>query len=117
MSITVTNPVVKSGFIANGVTADCSGCEVLVPAVVGQSIKVRQLILSNNSVGALTFTIGEDENANAVKTVLLGPISLLSGQTLPLVFNPPMELTKDLPLTVDTSGAGAICAFAQGEIQ
>ncbi len=117
MAITVTSPSCKSGFIRNGVSADASACEEVVAAVSGEKIKLRQLVLSNNSVGTIAFTIGAGETAGAVTTALLGPISLLTGQTLSLTFNPEMELAAGVALVVDTDGAGAVCVFAQGKIE
>lgn len=117
MAITVTTPTAKNGFILNATSADVSGCEELKAAVSGKSIKVRHLTISNNSIGTLAVTIGEDENAGAVKTALIGPISILSGQTIPWNFNPAMELAAGKALVVDADGAGAICVFAQGEVE
>lgn len=117
MAITVTSPATKVGFIKNGVSADASGCEELVAAVSGKTIKVRQLLLSNNSVGTIPFTIGEGESVPGTPdAVLLGPISLLSGQNLPLNFNPAMELTASKSLVIKAD-AGAVCVMAQGEIE
>lgn len=117
MSITVTNPTTKVGFIANGVSSDARGCETLKAGVSGKRIKVRQLILSNNSAGTVAFTIGEGVSGGAPETALLGPISLLTGQNLPMTFNPEMELTAGKDLTVDVDAAGAICVMAQGNIE
>lgn len=118
MAIAVTTPASKVGFIVNGISADASGCEELLAAVTGKQIKVRQLTISNNSVGALTVTIGEGETVpGSVDNALIGPVSLLSGQSMQWVFNPDMELTVSKSLVVDASGAGAICVFAQGVIE
>lgn len=117
MPITVTTPTAKNGFILNATSADVSGCEELKAAVSGKSIKVRHLTISNNSVGTLAITVGQEEDTGAVKTALIGPISILSGQTIPWNFNPAMELAAGKALVVDADGAGAICVFAQGEVE
>lgn len=117
MAITVTTPTAKNGFILNATSSDVSGCEELKAAEVGKSIKVRHLTISNNSVGTLAVTIGEDENAGAVKTALIGPISILTGQTMQWNFHPAMELAAGKALVVDADGAGAICVFVQGEVE
>jgi len=117
MAITVTTPTAKNGFILNATSADASGCEELKAAEVGKSIKVRHLTISNNSVGTLAITVGQEEDTDAVKTALIGPISILTGQTLQWNFNPAMELAAGKALVVDADGAGAICVFAQGEVE
>jgi hypothetical protein len=115
MSITVTNPACKVGFIANGFTANASSCEELVAAVASKKIKVKHLTV--NSGAAITITIGEGETTNAVTTALIGPISFAANSSLQWDFNPPMELTAATALTVDASGAGDVCVFAQGVIE
>ena len=61
MAISVTRPTHhKAGFFANGVTADASGCEELVPGVAGKSIVLDHLRVSSDA--ALTVTIGEGES-------------------------------------------------------
>lgn len=118
MAIAVTAPVAKSGFVLNATSADASACEELLAAVAGKQIKVRQLTISNNSVGTLNITIGEAETTpGSVDAAIIGPVSLLTGQTMQWVFNPEIELTVSKSLVVDASGAGAICVFAQGKIE
>ena len=117
MAITVTTPTAKNGFILNATSADASGCEELKAAESGKTIKVRQLTMSNNSEGTLTMTIGGGETGGAVTAALLGPVSLLTGQSMSWTFNPPMEAGASTALVVDASGAGAICVFAQGEVE
>lgn len=116
MSITVTSPASRVGFIKNAVSADASGCEEIIAATSGKQIKIRHLTI-NNGENALSHTIGEDENASAVKTSLIGPIAMAANTSLQWDFNPPLELTAGAALTVDSSGAGAVCVFAQGEIE
>ena len=54
MAITLkTNDVDGAGFVANGNSADFSGCETLVAAVSGKSIYVERIIISSNT--AITY--------------------------------------------------------------
>jgi hypothetical protein len=121
MSITVTIPDVGpasfQGFIVNGVSADVSGCEELKAAPgTGKSILLHHLTI--NSGAAITITIGEGETTpGSVDTALIGPISFAANQSLQWNFYPPMKLTANKSLVIDSSGAGAVCVFAQGEIQ
>jgi len=125
MAITVTTPGVSlyempaGAFILNGVSADASGCEELKAAPgAGLSICVSKLTISNNSAGTLAITIGEGETVpGSVDTALIGPISLLTGQTIPWEFKPAMKLTANKSLVVDAGGAGAICVFVEGRIE
>ena len=116
MAINVTRPVPKVGFIANATSADASGCEEIMAAVAGKSIKIRHMTV--NVTDALTVTIGEGESGpGSVTTALIGPIAMAANSSLQWNFNPLMELTAATSLTVDTSGAGAICIFCQGVIE
>ncbi len=117
MAIAVTSPQSLFGFIKNATSADASGCEEIIAATVGKSIKIKHLSMSNNSAGTLTVTIGEGKTGSAVTTALIGPVTLLSGQTIPYNFNPELILTVSTALTVDASGSGAINIFAQGNIE
>jgi hypothetical protein len=115
MAITVTNPKPgKFGFILNGVSADASGCEELKAAVAGKSIIVDHLTI-NNGANAISITIGEGETGGAVTTALIGPIAMAANTSLQFDFmRGGMKLTAATSLTVDASGAGAVCIFAQG---
>jgi hypothetical protein len=118
MAISVTTPAAKVGWILNATSADASGCEELKAAPTASSglcIKVKSLTI--NSAGAISITIGQGAAAGAVETALIGPIAFAANSSLQWDFNPPMELTKEKSLTVDASGAGAICVFAQGVVE
>jgi hypothetical protein len=117
MAITVTSPQSKYGFIKNAVSADASGCEEIIGApATGLSIKIRHLTI--NSGAAITITLGAGETGpGSVTTALLGPITFTIGMTLQWNFNPPLILPAATSLTVDASGAGAVCVFAQGVIE
>jgi len=115
MAIAVTSPACKVGFIKNATSADASATEEIHAAVAGKQIKIRQLTI--NSGAAITITIGEGETAGAVTTALIGPISFAAGRAMQWVFSPALELTAATSLTVDASGAGAICIFVQGSVE
>lgn len=116
MAITVTTPSpAKFGFILNGVTANASACEELKAAVAGKSIIIDHLTI--NSGAAITITIGEGETAGAVTTALIGPVSFAANQSIQWDFYGGLKLTAAKSLTVDASGAGAICVFAQGRVE
>lgn len=115
MSITVTSPEVKLGFIDNAISADVSGCEEIHAGVAGKKIKIRHITI--NSDAAITITIGEGDSTSAVAVELIGPVAFAANQTEQWNFNPPLELTEAEALTVDASGAGNICIIAQGVIE
>ncbi len=117
MAISVTTPSPnKAGFILNATSADASGCEELKAAVAGKSIIVDHLTI--NSGAAITITIGEGETTGAVTTALIGPVSFAANQSIQWnFFNGGVRLTAATSLTVDASGAGAICIFAQGRVE
>lgn len=119
MAITVTTPQsAKSGFILNAVSADASGCEELKAApAAGKSIVVDHLTI-NNGANAISITIGEGETIpGSVDTALIGPIAMAANTSLQFTFPFGMKLTAATSLTVDSSGAGPVCIFAQGRIE
>lgn len=122
MAITVTTPDVGPGsqagaFIINGVSADASGCEELKAAPgAGKSIYINRLTV-NNGANALSHTIGEGETTGAVTTALIGPIAMAANTSIQWNFKPPMKLTAATALVIDSSGAGAVCVFAQGYVE
>lgn len=118
MAIAVTTPTPgKFGFILNATSADASGCEELKAApAAGISIIIDHLTI-NNGASAISITIGEGETTGAVTTALIGPIAMAANTSLQFDFSYGMVLTAATSLTVDASGAGAICIFAQGRVQ
>ena len=122
MAITLTTPECGpgsfQGFIVNGVSADASGCEELKAAPgTGKSILVHHLTL-NNGANALSHTIGEGETTpGSVDTALIGPIAMAANSFLQWDFYPPLRLTVNKSLVIDSSGAGAVCVFVEGEIK
>jgi hypothetical protein len=116
MAIAVTNPQPgKSGFILNATSADASGCEELKAAVVGKCIYIDQITI-NNGANAISHTIGEGETGGAVTTALIGPIAMAANSSIQWTFPDGMTLTKATSLTIDSSGAGAVCVFATGKL-
>lgn len=117
MAITVTNPQPgRAGFILNATSADASGCEELKAApAAGTSIIVDHLTI-NNGPNAISITIGEGETAGAVTTALIGPIAMAVNTSIQFDFPFGMVVAAATSLTVDASGAGAICIFAHGRV-
>lgn len=118
MAIALTNPVCgNGGFIVNGTSADASGCEELKAGAAGRTILVNHLTI-NNGASALSHTIGEGETTpGSVDTALIGPIAMAANTSIQWNFDPPMQLTTGKSLTVDSSGAGAVCIFAMGRVE
>ena len=116
MAISVTTPTVgKFGFALNATSADASGCEVLKAGAAGQSIVLDHLTI-NNGANAISVTIGEGETDSAVTTALIGPIAMAANSSIQWDFPSGIVLTAAAALTVDASGAGAICIFAHGRV-
>jgi hypothetical protein len=114
MAITVTalTPL-KFGFVINGISADASACEELLAAPTSGSIILDSLTI-NNGANAISITIGENEAAGAVEHTLIGPIAMAANTSIQFLFLQGILLKALHSLTVDASGAGAICIFAQG---
>lgn len=120
MAITVTTPSpATAGFIINATSADASGCEELKAAPsAGTSIIVDHLTI-NNGANAISITVGEGETVpGSVDTALVGPIAMAANTSIQWDLGPRgMKLTAAKSLTVDASGAGAICIFARGRVE
>lgn len=123
MAIGVTNPehgaMAGNGFILNATSADASGCEELKAApAAGLSIYIDHLTI-NNGANAISITIGEGETGGAVTTALIGPIAMAANTSIQFGFTSKggMKLTAATSLTVDASGAGAICVFVDGRVE
>jgi hypothetical protein len=122
MGISITTPTPsKFGFILNAISDDASGCEILKAApVAGLSIIVDHLTI--NTSAAITVTIGEGKTGGAVTTPLIGPIAMAANSSIQWNFTRGfavrgMSLTAGASLTVDASGAGAICVFVIGRVE
>jgi hypothetical protein len=118
MAIAITTPTPgKVGFIINATSADVSGCEELKAApAAGLSIIVDHLTI-NNGANAISITIGEGETGGAVTTALIGPVAMAANTSIQWDFPSGMVLTAATSLTVDASGAGAVCIFTYGRIE
>lgn len=116
MAIAVTTPIAKSGFIVNATSADASGCEEIIAATSGKAIKINHLTI-NNGANAISHTIGQGKTGAAVTTALIGPIAMAANTSIQWTFSPSLELAVGTALDIDSSGAGAVCVFAQGVIE
>jgi hypothetical protein len=118
MAIAVTTPTPgKFGWIINATSADASACEELKAApAAGTSLIVDHLTI-NNGANAISITIGAGETGGAVTTALIGPIAMAVNTSIQFTFPYGMVVAATTSLTVDTSGAGEICIFAQGRTQ
>lgn len=117
MAITVTSPQSqKAGWIKNAVSADASGCEEIIAAPTdGSSHYIRSAVV--NSAATISVTIGAGETGGAVTAALIGPVNTVAGTSAVFVFNPPLMVGANTALTVDASGAGAVCIVAQGSTE
>jgi hypothetical protein len=117
MAIAVTTPTPgKFGWIINATSADATGCEELKAApAAGLSLVVDHLTI-NNGANAISITVGSGLNVNTCETALIGPIAMAANTSIQFAFPYGMVLTAAKSFTVDASGAGAICIFAQGRV-
>lgn len=113
MAITLTtNSVDRAGFIANGYSADWSGCETIVAAVTNQSIYIERIYISAQDIALFTF--GAGETGGAVTATILGPVVSNSGE---MVFTRPLKVTASTALVVDADSAIAATIIVQGFIK
>ncbi len=117
MAIAVTSPQAsRSGWIKNATSADASGCEEIIAApAAGVSIVIEHLVISSDA--AISVTIGAGETGGSVTAALIGPVTFAAGQTIVFPFSGRTQgliVTAATSLTVDASGAGNICVWAQG---
>ena len=68
------------GYIICATSANASAGEVILAGVADKKIKVRHCTLTNNTAGALTFTL-EDEG-----TALIGPLEINANTSLQFNF-------------------------------
>ena len=117
MAITLdTHSVDRVGFVANGYSADWSGCEELVAAVSGKSIYVERVYINSNT--AINYTIGAGETTGAVTNEVLGPLYMAANSNAAFDFSGrPVKIAAGVALTADASGAGAATIVIQGYIR
>jgi len=96
----------------NATSDDASGCEEIKAAPgAGYALCISRLIIGIGA--AITVTIGDGAAAGAVETIAIGPVGGAAG-TYAFEFPRPIQLTANKALTVDASGAGAICVWVEG---
>lgn len=117
MAITLdTTGCDRMGFVANGYSADWSGCEQIVAAVTGKSIYIERVYISSGA--AITLTLGAGETGGAVTNELIGPIYMAANSTAAFdYFGRPIKVTAATALVADGSGAGAATIVVQGYIR
>lgn len=115
MAVTVASLSTHLGFIKNAWSANWSGCEEIVAAAAGKSIKLRYITISSES--AINVTVGEGESGDAVESVILGPLYLAANSSIQFAFNPLLHLTAGKALTADASGAGNCAIVVQGFVE
>jgi len=110
----VTLTPMTFGWIISATSADASGCEELLAApAAGVSIVLDEITI-NNGAAAISITIGEDAAAGAVVHAVIGPVAMAVNTSLQFMFPYGILLKSAHALTVDASGAGAICIVARG---
>ena len=97
----------------NATSDDASGCEEIKAAPgAGYQLCVTRLTIGVGA--AITVTVGSGVAAGAVEGDQIGPIGGAAG-TYQLDFcQHPVALTENKSLTVDASGAGTVCVYAEG---
>jgi len=116
MAITLdTSGADRAGFVANGYSADWSGCEQLVAAVTGKSIYVEKIYISSGA--AITLTIGAGETGGAVTNEVIGPVYMAANSQAAFEFSRPLKIAAATALVADGSGAGAATIVVQGFIK
>jgi hypothetical protein len=103
----------KYGFVLTATSADASGAETILAAPSAGSIILEHITI-NNGVNALSHTIGEDVNAGGVVHALIGPIAMAANTSIQFDFPGGIMLKALHALTIDSSGAGAVCILARG---
>jgi len=104
----------KYGWTVNATSADASGCEEIVAAPgAGKYLALDSVTICGNGASVVSFTIGAgDGGAGAVETALLGPVPIQDFAEFRFVR--PIRLPANKPLTIDASGAGAVCVCVEG---
>lgn len=118
-AITVAGPV--QAWVSQGVTQwrinatseDASGCEEIVATPgAGYALCITRLTIGIGA--AITVTVGSGAAAGAVEGDKIGPIGGAAGTYVLDFRDRPVQLTTNKSLTVDASGAGTICVYAEG---
>ena len=97
----------------NATSADATGCEEIVAAPgAGYQLCITRLTIGLGA--AITVTVGSGVAAGAVEGDPIGPIGGAAGTYMLDFRDAPVALTANKSLTVDASGAGDICVYAEG---
>jgi hypothetical protein len=117
-ALTATTPVdqdfrATSVWQINASSADASSCEEIKASPgVGYSLVVKRVIVYVGA--AITVTLGENEAANDVAAVLIGPLGGAVGLCVMDFTTSPIVMTANKALTIDSSGAGQVCVYVEG---
>jgi len=97
----------------NATSDDASGCEEIKAAPgAGYALVITRLTIGIGA--AITVTVGSGVAGGAVEGDQIGPIGGAAGTYQLDVRERPVQLTENKPLTVDASGAGTVCVYAEG---
>lgn len=113
---TADSQPLRSGWIANGNTADLSGAETLRAAPgAGNELVLEKIVISSGA--AITVTIGAGETGGAVTTVIYGPVHMAANSQHTVNFERGVVLAANTALVADASGAGNVTILAEGYTQ
>lgn len=97
----------------NATSADATGCETILAAPgTGKALVITRLVVYIGD--AITVTVGSGKSGAAVEADFIGPLGGAAGTYILDVRERPIILTANKALTVDASGSGAICVYAEG---
>ena len=107
----------RRGFVNNATSADASGGETIVAAVVGKSHYITSITIA--CIVDITVTI-QDNTGTPI--VILGPVpfadltatSSVGSSPFTIVYPNPVKVAAGKLVEVDASGAGAVCVVIQG---
>lgn len=110
----VTAQPAGRGWHAEGLSNDWRGCEELVAAPgSGKYLVLHSFSISSNV--ATNVTLGAGETAEAVTTVLVGPIYLAINSAVQHVFRTPIKLAANTALVADAADSGLVSIVVEGE--
>ena len=103
-----------TGFVRiNASSADASGCETIL-AAPGSGYELLLKYIRVIIGGAITVDIGSGKKGTACEKVILGPMGGAAMSVQPFDFgDEPVVLDPNKALTVDASGAGRVCIYAE----
>lgn len=102
------------GWCAFCYSGDLQACEEIKAAPsAGKNLYIEHLFIS--CVSAIDITIGEDENAGAVKTPYTTfEFVATSGAPIDIHFTRPIKVTTNEAFTADATGEGKVTIIASG---